>query len=472
MAVCQVNKIDKKYGFIECPLEPWPDDPQGLCIYHSQIEDKDKEGAFSEAVAAKLANEDYNFDAVFFPDSTSFFREWEFNKPISFRAATFRNADFFKAIFNQEANFFWSTFVVADFSGATFAGASFFWAFFEEANFTKSTFKEKVDFIDAIFTKAIFTEATFADADFSWATFEDADFRSTNFKHCATFYMTTFIDADFEMSIFSGAARFVKLNPSRRDRPSPPLLICDFQDLTIYKEAFLTFQDFSLVRIQFTGTDLRRVEFDRMTWPSWWWRAVVYDEILLHRQRWANIAYTLKHGGLWGERITDEGEEGRPIKPSFEDFAPVERLYRQLKANYEEERDYKRVGDFHYGEMEMHRRGSFWRQWVPFSWYNLYRVLSGYGERPLRAFIWLLLLIPAWAGLVWGIGFNQAGSEAPVSYGSNLLFIIEKALLQRPAWPEGINWLGKLLGSLSVLLIPGQAALFLLALRNRLGRRR
>jgi hypothetical protein len=31
---------------------------------------------------------------------------------------------------------------------------------------------------------------------------------------------------------------------------------------------------------------------------------------------------------------------------------------------------------------------------------------------------------------------------------------------------------GKLLAGLSVLLIPGQAALFLLALRNRLGRRR
>jgi hypothetical protein len=32
--------------------------------------------------------------------------------------------------------------------------------------------------------------------------------------------------------------------------------------------------------------------------------------------------------------------------------------------------------------------------------------------------------------------------------------------------------LGQLVSSLSVLLLPGQAALFLLALRNRLGRRR
>ncbi len=130
------------------------------------------------------------------------------------------------------------------------------------------------------------------------------------------------------------------------------------------------------------------------------------------------------------------------------------------------------MGDFYYGEIEMHRRGSPWRQWVPFSWHNFYRVLSGYGERPLRAFIWLLLLIPAWADLVWGLGISQAGSQSPINYWDTLFFIFEKATLQRPAWPEGINWLGKLLGSLSVLIIPGQAALFLLALRNHLGRRR
>jgi hypothetical protein len=101
-------------------------------------------------------------------------------------------------------------------------------------------------------------------------------------------------------------------------------------------------------------------------------------------------------------------------------------------------------------------------------------VLSGYGERPLRAFIWLLLLIPAWAGLVWGLGIDQAGAQTPDNYWKTLLFIFEKATLQRPPWTDiqNINWLGKLLASLSVLLLPGQAALFILALRNRLGRRR
>jgi hypothetical protein len=214
------------------------------------------------------------------------------------------------------------------------------------------------------------------------------------------------------------------------------------------------------------------VEFDRVTWASWWWRASVYDEIFLHRQRWAHIAYLLKHAGFWRKKYTGEGGNDKLSKPSYDEFAPVERLYRQLKTNYEEERDFKRVGDFHYGEMEMHRRGSFWRQWMPFSWHNLYRVLSGYGERPLRALIWLLLLIPAWPGLVCWLGIDQSVSKNPITYWDTLFFIFEKATLQRPVWPEGINWLGKMLASLSVLLLPGQTALFILALRNRLGRRR
>jgi hypothetical protein len=49
---------------------------------------------------------------------------------------------------------------------------------------------------------------------------------------------------------------------------------------------------------------------------------------------------------------------------------------------------------------------------------------------------------------------------------------LQKVILQRPTWADPVGFGGKLVAGLSVLLIPGQAALFLLALRNRLGRRR
>ena len=72
--------------------------------------------------------------------------------------------------------------------------------------------------------------------------------------------------------------------------------------------------------------------------------------------------------------------------------------------------DYKKVGDFHYGEMEMHRRASKWR-WFPFYWYNLYRFLSGYGERPSWALGWLAGFLLALPLLVWGFGLDSRPQE-------------------------------------------------------------
>jgi hypothetical protein len=54
----------------------------------------------------------------------------------------------------------------------------------------------------------------------------------------------------------------------------------------------------------------------------------------------------------------------------------------------------------------------------------------------------------------------------------SFFYLVQKATLQRPTWAEPVGFWGKLVAGFSVLLIPGQAALFLLALRNPLGRRR
>ena len=76
----------------------------------------------------------------------------------------------------------------------------------------------------------------------------------------------------------------------------------------------------------------------------------------------------------------------------------------------------------------------------------------------------LVGFIFALPAVVWVLGTE--------SYLNTLLFIIEKAALQRPEWSQGITWGGKLWSTLSAIFIPGQVALFFLALRNRLGRRR
>ncbi len=99
------------------------------------------------------------------------------------------------------------------------------------------------------------------------------------------------------------------------------------------------------------------------------------------------------------------------------------------ELNYEKVGDYKRVGDFHFGEMEMHRLASPWRRFV--SWYSLYWALNGYGERPLRALFMLVGLIFAISAVVWSLGTE--------SYLNTLLFILEKSRPATPCMATGNN---------------------------------
>lgn len=200
-----------------------------------------------------------------------------------------------------------------------------------------------------------------------------------------------------------------------------------------------------------------------MQWHPYRGRQVTFDEILLRKKEkdyhwfWTWLLYHVPYAD--------------PPSPWQDQYGEVERLYRELQLNYEKARDYKKMGDFHYGEMEMHRRASKWR-WFPFYWHNLYWALSGYGERPSRALGWLAALLAVFTGLLARSGLEILDPKHLPAFGDSFFYLLQKVTLQRPTWAEPVSFGGKLVAGLSVLLIPGQAALFLLALRNRLGRRR
>lgn len=425
---CQIHKKNQNYnGLIKCKNPPLPGDALGCCILHSDDKEKDPD-AFRGAIRAiwdQKNQEEYDFCGVFFPgqfDPEDFFGSREFKKSVNFSYATFTGkADFSEVNFKAGAKFSWATFKAgAYFSGATFTAGAYF-------------------------SGAIFTEETF---------FIEATFREETY-----FVRATFIEgATFFGARIEGRLNFLSTN-SLWEAQSPRAFSSIFRHLEFIPGAMLRFHDLSLALAQFTGTDLRQVEFRHVRWHSYWGRQTVYDEIVLNQNEKKNPCL------LRYSTYVD------PPTRWTDWYGEVEQLYRDLQKNYEKAGDYKRMGDFHYGEMEMHRRASKWR-WFPFYWNNLYWALSGYGERPSRALVWLAAFLMIFTCFLAWAGLEIIDLKHSANFGNSFFYLLQKVTLQRPTWAEPQGFWGKLVAGLSVLLIPGQAALFLLALRNRLGRRR
>ncbi len=326
------------------------------------------------------------------------------------------------------------------------------------ASFTKQKFKKPVSFRGTHFGGwADFREAEFTDAvDFSYARFSQAAlFEKARFEgQCLYKGAEIAGEADFCGAFFGGPVIFQQINEARgvpRARPFNAF----FQNLNFGPKSSFCFQDLSLDQASFLGTDLTRIQFHNVRWHSFRGRQVVYDEILLNRKTEPHLIRLRS-----GEQVLN-----------YETLcAKIEELYRYLKLNYEHAGDQKQAGDFHYGEMEMHRRAHPWRRWFPFSWYNLYWALSGYGERPLRALGSLVGVVAGLALSLQWLGLKTAEGHW-ANFAESLVYVLEHTSLIRPEWPKPVNEGGHILAALSHFLILGQAALFVLAIRNRLGRR-
>jgi hypothetical protein len=333
-----------------------------------------------------------------------------------------------------------------DFRGVFFPGS---------VSFAQRKFTDPVSFQSAHFARwADFHEAEFsAAADFSQVTFaQAANFAKAKFNNPVNFRRAEIHgEADFRETAFADEGLFQQINAS-----SQASFSAFFQKIHFEANGRLHFQDLSLDQVSFLGSDMRRLAFHNVRWPVLHGRQIVFDELLLQEKS--------KPGFL---SLASQPEYGL----RYEDVcAGLEKLYRYLKLNYEQEGDLKQASDFHYGEMEMHRRANPWRRRFPLSWYNLYWALSGYGERPLRALGWLLGLLSGMGLLMSSMGLETVSGER-VAFGSSLIFLLEQATLLRPTWAAPATTGAHVVSAVSRIMIPAQAALFILALRNRLGRR-
>lgn len=346
---------------------------------------------------------------------------------ISFYEAIFSgNADFSETVFNGQVGFLGTTFSkAAFFQRAAFSKNAVFSEVIEtthteETSFSKTmltTFSERADFSGAIFSK----EANFFEATFS----KEADFLGAIFK-----------DAYFTKATFSGETNFLGLSVDGKIR----------------------FEGVNFKKVSFLDTDLRKIDFINCDWPKKGGRNVLYDEIELFKK-----------------------EKGKDFKDKIK---KVEILYRQLKQKYKEEHNEPEVSNWHYGEKEMQRKQSSMKD---FSFYLLhpYWLSSGYGEKPARAGIFLIFLLLytslflAVAGLVVPDNVKDVHGITSVGWPYDIdikktwaLFLntFKYVTFQRDPFFEPANWYGEAIKLLAQILIPLQAALFALAVRNRFRR--
>lgn len=318
------------------------------------------------------------------------------------------------------------------FSGATFSGSAYFFMV---------TFSGKADFFAVKFRReAYFSEATFCGhASFVGAKFNEIiDFMGAIFNEEANFFTAKFNgEVMFDNVTFKKEVFLVKVNIKNT----------------------IKFENVNLKEVSFMDTDMRKIDSINCIWPTKYNRKVLYDEITLFRER--------------------------KYKNFKDNIKKLEILYRQLKQKNKEEHNEPEVSNWHYGEKEMFRKGSLFRRYFPISLSNLYWLSSGYGERPLRAGIVLLLLILTIAVLLGitglipsnqSLSYEVAGIKgwADIMDFRNLWSLILNTLQyatfeKEPDFvPKTIY--GSYLKLAARILIPLQAALFALAVRNRFRR--
>jgi uncharacterized protein YjbI with pentapeptide repeats len=437
-------------------------------------------------------SEDANFREATFTEGAIFdgatfskgadFDETTFSKGADFHRATFsKGAIFWKAMFREGAIFWKAMFREgAIFDGATFAESADFdgTTFTREANFREATFREEANFREAtfregaIFWKAMFREgAIFDGAMFSKGAYfnetmftkevyfggaifaEGASFGGAMFSEGADFTGATFSKgASFRGATFSGRTLFAGRLGSAQAGHIFAGMEVDFRYVVIAPPDVITFLGADLTTCQFLDTDLRKVQLVDVKWPQKGGRILVYDEMA-------------------STESEDEDGSARP-------WSQIERLYRELKQNYEDRRDYERAGDFHYGEKEMRRQNPDTALGLRF-FLMLYWLFSGYGERYLRPLLWAGLLFAGstFGYMWWGLRLKDGSSSLTWTY----------------PWINSWDWLraayysfrvmtflkpddwvplryAQIINTVQTLLAPFFLGLFALALRQRLKR--
>jgi hypothetical protein len=219
----------------------------------------------------------------------------------------------------------------------------------------------------------------------------------------------------------------------------------------------LIFEGTSFLKVSFVDTDMRKLDFVNCVWIQKGGWKLLYDEPVALNE----------HDPALKKRL----------------MRKVETLYRKLKQKYKEEHDEMEVSNWHYREKEMQRKSS--SSILMRVFLNLYYVASGYGENPARALLMLFFFIVSTSFLLMLFGLSPVDSESkiidvmivqwPHNVDFTKMFIVfsdvfKYATFQKDYMLQPISLIGQFIKIFAQIIIPIQAALMALAIRNKFRR--
>ncbi|WP_263789951.1 pentapeptide repeat-containing protein [Salinibacter sp.] len=398
-----------------------------------------------------------DFSGVTFEGSYTAFGQTDFEKEASFRGATFKNDVVFGGRFDEDAQFSDADFGELSTFSAEFSGMTYF---------NRSAFKKQVHFREVQFAKnASFENATLEDD----CIFRDVEVKEFSLEEAEVYgdllFTDTFVpsagggfkNASFDNALVEGSLTIE--GSSEDDRPFDEGTV-SFRSVSQSPDASIRFRYADLSECRFLNTDLRSIDFLGVEWCG-----QVTEESIIDGEWFSRVGLYDEAGGKSERR--SEVRERRP-------WPGIERLYRQLKLNYENRGDFPRAGDFHIGEKEARRRNPETR-WGPWLILTAYRALSKYGERALPTVLWLTgIILASMTGYVF-LGAIPGGESAPLSPQSPADWIqgltISMEATFFPVQSAGFRdvW-ARILNVVQRILSPPIIALLVLALRQRVKR--
>ena len=493
---CQVGMFDRA----RCgrPIHPAPPevDPFPCCLMHSHEEGKNT-SSFRKEFESMMSGKSRGQTA----ESVLDFTRFEF--PVGDFLTRFSGCVRFfeEAVFRKGTNFAGSKFEQStSFRGAKFKG---------DANFENVHFIGVVDFVGAVFEQnARFHGAKFLDdTDFAMARFKaGAYFVGSEFGSTAKFSSAWFAQVgSFRASTFRARCEFswTVFGRHRSEQEAPESVprarvgVADFTGVKVVDSAEISLYSVNLesrqgLRAQFSNSDIERFRFENVRWHHERGRLVLQEEIEL-----------------------SEGAD------KYLEIIAI--TYRRLINNFEEVRAFDLAEDCFIGAMEMQRLNphkfllASWKnvfelyakhRWAYFlganlSIANLYRLLSNYGSSYTRALFMLAILLLTIAILFPAAGLRPAEQQVAVPQGApvgipstsspiiswcsawrspqrgekmfetfkaGVLMTAEVSTFQRQSKMLPATDAARLVAALTIVIIPGQAALLALALRRRFQR--